>query len=370
MKIVCDACNAKYSIADDKVRGKVFKIRCKKCSNVIVVRGVTDAGDDLADSGGASGQARGQKSAFEEGATKVYDSNPGTASTDIWHLVIGEQQVGPMTAEKVEEQIRAGAVNADSYVWREGMDDWTSLGALNEFARVLASASASLSASASASGATSGSNVAVASAAVAGGASIGSTVASTGEAIAGQRVSSASSSLAGGSSPSSSTAAGSSPAGNSSLFGGSSVDVAMPADNDSSGEAAKSPFSSGSSDSSADSLFGGGDAAAPKLHAQRNEIRRYFRSLILRNWPAKSRRDRRPIWGLRRRSKRKKKVRASLIFSRWRRCISRIPDFLSQMVVPTVYRYFLKLCRSRVAFFCRVPVALFLVLVTKRLCTY
>ena len=39
MKIVCEACQAKYSIADEKVRGKVFKIRCKKCSHVIVVRG-------------------------------------------------------------------------------------------------------------------------------------------------------------------------------------------------------------------------------------------------------------------------------------------------------------------------------------------
>ena len=35
MKIVCDSCSAKYSIADEKVAGKVFKIRCKKCSNVI-----------------------------------------------------------------------------------------------------------------------------------------------------------------------------------------------------------------------------------------------------------------------------------------------------------------------------------------------
>ena len=39
MKIVCDNCGAKYSIADEKVAGKVFKIRCKKCTHVIVVRG-------------------------------------------------------------------------------------------------------------------------------------------------------------------------------------------------------------------------------------------------------------------------------------------------------------------------------------------
>ncbi len=44
MKIVCDACPAKYSISDDKVQGKVFKIRCKKCSNIIVVRGCGERG--------------------------------------------------------------------------------------------------------------------------------------------------------------------------------------------------------------------------------------------------------------------------------------------------------------------------------------
>jgi len=38
MKIVCDACQAKYSIADEKVQGKAFKIRCKKCGHIIVVK--------------------------------------------------------------------------------------------------------------------------------------------------------------------------------------------------------------------------------------------------------------------------------------------------------------------------------------------
>ena len=45
MKIVCDKCATKYSIADEKVRNKVFKIRCKKCSNIIVVRGGASAAE-------------------------------------------------------------------------------------------------------------------------------------------------------------------------------------------------------------------------------------------------------------------------------------------------------------------------------------
>ena len=53
MKIVCDACQAKYSISDDKVQGKVFKIRCKKCSNIIVVRGGAGAAEAGA---GAAGE--------------------------------------------------------------------------------------------------------------------------------------------------------------------------------------------------------------------------------------------------------------------------------------------------------------------------
>src|SRR5215510_6106247 len=38
MKFVCDRCQTKYSIADDKVRGKVLKVRCKTCQKVITVR--------------------------------------------------------------------------------------------------------------------------------------------------------------------------------------------------------------------------------------------------------------------------------------------------------------------------------------------
>ena len=41
MKFVCDKCNTKYSISDEKVRRKVLKIRCKNCGHIIVVRDPT-----------------------------------------------------------------------------------------------------------------------------------------------------------------------------------------------------------------------------------------------------------------------------------------------------------------------------------------
>ena len=135
MKIVCDACSAKYSIADEKVRGKVFKIRCKKCSNIIVVRGA--AGE-----GGVEQPAAGQP--FEK-ETKVFDysgydgaseaSSPG--DDQVWHLVIDQEQIGPMTVAEVKERFDRGEVDADSYVWREGFGDWERLADVDVFAGVV-----------------------------------------------------------------------------------------------------------------------------------------------------------------------------------------------------------------------------------------
>src|SRR5688500_9936486 len=38
MKFSCERCQTRYSIGDEKVRGKVLKIRCKTCGNIVVVR--------------------------------------------------------------------------------------------------------------------------------------------------------------------------------------------------------------------------------------------------------------------------------------------------------------------------------------------
>lgn len=117
MKIVCDNCGAKYSIADDKVQGKVFKIRCKKCSEVIVVKGTAEGSEE---GGGEFGSAYG---------------NTGGASE--WYVVIDGDRVGPITPEEVEAYFTAGQVHPDTFAWRDGLDDWVMLSTLNEFAHLM-----------------------------------------------------------------------------------------------------------------------------------------------------------------------------------------------------------------------------------------
>ena len=102
MKIECDKCGAKYSIADDKVRGKTFKIRCKKCSNVIIVRDKAGGGDAA--------------------ESEAPSDEPG------WHLAIGGETVGPLTEQEVREKHAAGEIDRETSVWQEGFEDWLPLG--------------------------------------------------------------------------------------------------------------------------------------------------------------------------------------------------------------------------------------------------
>jgi predicted Zn finger-like uncharacterized protein len=100
MKIVCGSCQAKYSIADEKVAGKVFKIRCKRCSEVIVVRGDQE-------------EPAANQSSHEEPAADA-----------IWHVVLNGEQAGPYAPAQLADMINAGSLDWEAYVWTEGFENW------------------------------------------------------------------------------------------------------------------------------------------------------------------------------------------------------------------------------------------------------
>jgi predicted Zn finger-like uncharacterized protein len=102
MKLVCDTCGSKYSIDDSRVSGKTFKIRCKKCSGVILVRG-----------------------ALAPVAEPVPDAR-------AWHAVLGGTQVGPMALGELQRRHATGELDDHALVWREGFDDWRPLGTVEE----------------------------------------------------------------------------------------------------------------------------------------------------------------------------------------------------------------------------------------------
>ena len=125
MKIVCDACQAKYSIADDKIQGKAFKIRCKKCNHIIVVK-----------TGG-----EGAAASAAPAAAPVEKSKPAAAPAvdqGAWHVVVDGEQVGPLTDAEVKDRLRQGKINSDTLVWKEGFADWMQLSTVPELTAILA----------------------------------------------------------------------------------------------------------------------------------------------------------------------------------------------------------------------------------------
>ncbi len=172
MKFVCERCHTKYSIADDKVRGKVLKVRCKNCENVITVResgasvderglggpkdapiarsGTLDAGAPQAVAAGTSGalgaRAGGaaRRSApamptaafLDPGAPAVAPPARRSIPTPKpltplaeddgvdWYLAVDGAQTGPFRRSILIDKILSVRAQGDVHVWNADLGDW------------------------------------------------------------------------------------------------------------------------------------------------------------------------------------------------------------------------------------------------------
>jgi predicted Zn finger-like uncharacterized protein len=108
MKITCQACAAKYTIADEKVVGKVVKIRCKKCGASIVINGNDP-------SGASAGVVDAQNLDYAEGGSQA------------WTVNVAEGDQRAMEDGEIVAAYRSGVVNDETYCWKDGMPDWLPL---------------------------------------------------------------------------------------------------------------------------------------------------------------------------------------------------------------------------------------------------
>jgi predicted Zn finger-like uncharacterized protein len=160
MKFVCERCHTKYSIADEKVRGKVLKVRCKTCANVITVRETGATIDDAAFADGPRESAVSRSGSFDAGAgdgdTVVAPRGgrlgkvggipaaalfapsapiaapppkrvapPPAPSDDIeWYLAVDGAQTGPFSRARLIDKVLGTAKQADVHVWNADFDGW------------------------------------------------------------------------------------------------------------------------------------------------------------------------------------------------------------------------------------------------------
>ncbi len=106
MKITCDRCNNILVIPDKTMEGKTFKVRCRACGHILVV----------------------------EGSVRREPSIPQKVpQRAAWYLVIDGEAVGPMPTSEVFERFVDGDIDALTYIWRAGFEDYVEIWRINEF---------------------------------------------------------------------------------------------------------------------------------------------------------------------------------------------------------------------------------------------
>src|SRR6478609_7051453 len=118
VKISCPACQAKYSIADEKVTDRLAKIRCRKCGATIVIDGKTSPANVYT----AAGEAADTTGAVEQ------DAGGGSQ----YSVDFGEGDQRNLTVTEIVAAYNAGQITAETYLWADGFADWKALGEIEE----------------------------------------------------------------------------------------------------------------------------------------------------------------------------------------------------------------------------------------------
>ncbi len=144
MKFLCDRCKTRYSIGDDRVRGKILKIRCKNCANVITVReGMTDveAAADPAPRRNSRPTTMAPppatppsgNGALGAAFASALTTKPPAALEEEWYLSDDGEQEGPFSLTEAQAWVGAKGIDADLHCWSEGFDDWLPVDKVSHF---------------------------------------------------------------------------------------------------------------------------------------------------------------------------------------------------------------------------------------------
>ena len=118
MKFVCERCHTRYSIADEKVRQKILRIRCKTCGDVIVVHEAGEVPD--------AGLKRSPASSSPAARLQAAPPPPPLPLAPVaeWYVSVNGQSHGPFTRLNAARHVLTTRETDDVHVWKDGMSGW------------------------------------------------------------------------------------------------------------------------------------------------------------------------------------------------------------------------------------------------------
>ena len=112
VKFSCPKCSVEYKINRGRLQDRLLKVRCKNCQSVFYIKSASngESGVILLDD-------------------PVYGENP---EEEIWFYLQNEDAIGPVSLEHLAAAMEAQLFDQETWVWRQGMQQWTAAGELQE----------------------------------------------------------------------------------------------------------------------------------------------------------------------------------------------------------------------------------------------
>ena len=121
MKFVCDGCQTRYSVADEKVRQRILRIRCKTCGHVITVQ----SGEVVPGPQDFSGRKESDAGPSPPSAARPSSGlSRASAGAREWFVAVDGKEQGPLTRTDAAKVIVSLKPEKSVRVWKEGMDGW------------------------------------------------------------------------------------------------------------------------------------------------------------------------------------------------------------------------------------------------------
>jgi predicted Zn finger-like uncharacterized protein len=110
VRLICEACGSRYRIADERVRGKIVKIQCRKCATVLEAH--------------LPAEAPSASSSSSKKKPPPKPPRPPPLPEKEWFVAAGGNIAGPVSLAELKLAMRNGELGPDDLIWRAGLETW------------------------------------------------------------------------------------------------------------------------------------------------------------------------------------------------------------------------------------------------------
>ena len=123
MKFVCDSCQQRYHVDDNRVGRRALRIRCKRCGAIVSVKNPEELESDESMHPARVAAVQRQPTR-PSGHHRVVTGVQQSLDEIAWHYSVNGQSFGPFDEDDLIAKFLSGQIGDEAYVWNADMDGW------------------------------------------------------------------------------------------------------------------------------------------------------------------------------------------------------------------------------------------------------